>query len=58
MFSFLEDKNLFEYWKDCREKGESERIFVDFQNKWLNAKDLDQFRNRSITVLGDKVTGQ
>jgi hypothetical protein len=50
MFNFMEDKNLFEYWKDYREKGESKRIFVDFQRKWLDVKELDQFRNRSNVI--------
>lgn len=59
MFRFMEDKNLFEYWKDLkRKKGKS--MFIDYSRKWISAKDASRYRNRSnvIYILHNKNSKQ
>lgn len=47
MLRFMEDKNLFEYWKQA---GKREKFFVDFARRWIPANELKQFRERVNVV--------
>ena len=46
MFNFLEDKNLFEYWKDARRGKEEENFFISSTDHWLPASELPKYKNR------------
>ena len=50
MFNFLEDKNLFDYFKDVRGGGKKARFLIDFSRKWLDAKELEKYRDRVNVV--------
>jgi len=50
MFNFLEDKNLFDYWKDARKGGKQASFFLNVSKRWLDVKELDQYRDR-INVI-------
>ncbi|MEJ0054016.1 MAG: GIY-YIG nuclease family protein [bacterium] len=45
MFRFMEEKNLFEFWRDAK-KGKRESFFLDFARHWIPAKDLSKYRER------------
>lgn len=49
MFEFLEDKNLFEYWKNARQ-GKERSLFIDYSRGWLPVKDLEKYANRVNVV--------
>ena len=49
MFRKLEDKNLFDYWKDSK-KGKEASFFIEASKKWLNASDLKKYGDR-INVI-------
>lgn len=50
MFNFLEDKNLFDYWKSYKKEGKAESFFVDFSRKWIDVNELDSYRNRNNVI--------
>jgi hypothetical protein len=50
MFNFLEDKNLFDYWKGQRKGGRGESFFIDFSRKWMDVDQLSSYRNRSNVI--------
>lgn len=50
MFNFLEDKNLFDYWKDARKGGTQPSFFIDVAKRWLEVKELEQYNDR-INVI-------
>ena len=51
MFNFLEDKNLFAFWQDENtNKKSSDKLFVDFSTKWLEKKDLINYKNRTNVI--------
>jgi hypothetical protein len=59
MFRFMEDKNLFQYWKNAKaEKNKS--IFIDYSRKWILVDDANKYRNRSnvIYILHNKNSKQ
>jgi len=45
MFDFLEDKNLFEYWRN-RKQAHDDPFFIDFARSWLPAEKITSFKNR------------
>ena len=51
MFNFLEDKNLFAFWQDENSNKQSkDKIFVDFSTKWLDKKELNNYKTRSNVI--------
>ena len=51
MFRFMEDKNLFKFWKDKSSKKKSkERIILDYSRKWLDANQVSDFRDRNNVI--------
>ncbi len=46
MFRFMEDKNVFDYWKKARSGKEPKSFFIDFARKWLPVTDLREHENR------------
>lgn len=50
MFDFLEDKNLFEYWKNYRAGAGAPSFFVDFSRKWIGVDELDTYKNRNNVI--------
>jgi hypothetical protein len=59
MLKFMEEKNLFQYWKDSKKKKKNS-IFVDYSREWIPAKDASKHRNRSnvIYILHNKQSKQ
>ena len=51
MFNFLEDKNLFAFWQDENNKKKSkDKLFVDYSTKWLDKKELKNYKNRTNVI--------
>jgi hypothetical protein len=50
MFHFLEDKDLFEYWKDSKSEKNKENFFIDFSRKWISVKKLKEYNNRANVI--------
>ena len=51
MFHFLEDKNLFAFWQDENSNKKSrDKLFVDFSTKWLEKKELKNYKTRSNVI--------
>ena len=51
MFNFLEDKNLFAFWQDENSKKKSkDKLFVDYSTKWLDKKELKNYKNRTNVI--------
>ncbi len=50
MFRFMEDKNLFDYWKSYTKGGKGDSFFIGFSPKWINVKDLPNFNNRNNVI--------
>lgn len=50
MLRFLEDKNIFDYWKKARKGKEPNSFFIDYSRKWLSVKELRANENR-INVI-------
>lgn len=49
MFRFMEDKNLFAFWKN-RDKKKKTSIFLDYSRKWHKVDDIKKFKNRSNII--------
>ena len=49
MLRFMEDKNLFAYWKN-RDKKKKTSIFLDYSRKWHDVEEVDKFRNRANII--------
>ncbi len=49
MLRFMEEKNLFDYWRDARTKQE-DRFFVDFSRRWMPSSELKKYRERINVV--------
>jgi len=49
MLRFMEDKNLFAFWKD-RNKKKKSSIFLDYSRKWHKVEDVSKFKNRSNII--------
>ena len=44
MLRFMEDKNLFTFWKNEKDKKKSkENIFIDYSRKWISVNDLAKY---------------
>ena len=51
MFNFLEDKNLFAFWQDENTNKKSrDKLFVDYSTKWLEKKELSNYKNRTNVI--------
>ena len=50
MFRFLEDKNLFSYYKDFRKRRGKESFFKGNSGKWLNVSELKRNKDRINVV--------
>lgn len=51
MFKFMEDKNLFKYWKEKDAKKKSnERIILNYSRKWLSADEAFKYRDRNNVI--------
>lgn len=52
MFKFMEDKNLFKYWKekDSKKKTKNDRIILNYARKWLNVNDLEKYKDRNNVI--------
>ena len=51
MFNFLEDKNLFAFWQDENTNKKSrDKLFVDYSTKWLEKKELNNYKNRTNVI--------
>ena len=46
MFNFLEDKNLFDYFKDTKKGGKEASFFVNVSKKWLDVSELENYSAR------------
>jgi hypothetical protein len=49
MFRYMEEKNLFRFWKD-RNKKKNETIILDYARTWLGVDDLARFKFRSNII--------
>lgn len=45
MFKFLEDKNIFDYWKDAK-SGKRKNFIIVHSSKWLSVDELREYENR------------
>jgi hypothetical protein len=45
---FMEDKNLFAFWK--QEVSDKEKIFLDFSKKWISADKAEDYSNRNNCI--------
>ena len=51
MFKFMEDKNLFSFWKkEMSGSKKTENIFLDFSKKWINADKAHDYASRSNCI--------
>lgn len=52
MFKFMEDKNLFKYWKekDSKKKRKNDRIILNYSRKWLSADQAIKFKDRNNVI--------
>ncbi|QSH39358.1 GIY-YIG nuclease family protein [Candidatus Kaiserbacteria bacterium] len=49
MLRFMEEKNLFQYWKDSK-KDKQKSIFIDYSRKWIPAAKAQEYRNRANVI--------
>ena len=51
MFRFMEDKNLFKFWKDNSQKKKSkEKIILNYSKKWIKAGQASRFKDRNNVI--------
>tara|TARA_B100001250_G_scaffold401203_1_gene412776 strand:- start:1090 stop:1956 length:867 start_codon:yes stop_codon:yes gene_type:complete len=51
MFRFMEDKNLFSFWKkEMSGSKKTENIFLDFSKKWISADKAHDYASRSNCI--------
>lgn len=50
MFNFLEDKNLFDYWKAYKSHREQKSFFIDYSRRWIPVRELANYRNRTNVI--------
>ena len=51
MLKFMEDKNLFTFWKKEQSKvKKKENIFIDYSRKWIDVNKLSDYSNRSNVI--------
>ena len=51
MFRFMENKNLFKYWKEKDSKKKSnDRIILNYSRKWLGAEEAHDYRDRNNVI--------
>ena len=60
MFYFLEDKNLFAFWEDSKNKKPKDKLFISYSDKWLNKSELKKYASRSnvVYILNNKNESQ
>ena len=48
MFRFMEDKNLFKFWKEIdSKKKKNDRIILNYARMWLNADEAENYKDRN-----------
>lgn len=51
MFRFMEDKNLFKYWKNKdSKKKKNERIILNYSRKWIKSENVNEFKDRNNVI--------
>lgn len=51
MFRFMEDKNLFKYWKDKDSKTKkNDKIILNYSRKWLSVTEVDNYKNYNNVI--------
>ena len=50
MLRFMEDKNLFTFWKNEKRGRKKKNIFLDYSKKWLPVADINNYSNRSNVI--------
>lgn len=51
MFEFMEDKNLFAFWKDENsKKKKKDKLFISYSDKWIKSKEVSSYSNRTNIV--------
>lgn len=51
MFKFMEDKNLFKFWKEKdKQKSKNERIILNYSKKWLGSDEADEYKDRNNVI--------
>lgn len=51
MFKFMEDKNLFKFWKEKdKKKSKNDRIILDHAKKWLPADKAKDYKSRNNVI--------
>jgi len=60
MFYFLEDKNLFAFWEDSKNKKPKDKLFISYSDKWLDKSELKKYASRSnvVYILNNKNESQ
>lgn len=51
MFKFMEDKNLFKFWKEKdKQKTKNDRIILNYSKKWLSADEAENYKDRNNVI--------
>ena len=60
MFYFLEDKNLFAFWEDSKNKKPKDKLFISYSDRWLDKSELKKYASRSnvVYILNNKNESQ
>ena len=60
MFYFLEDKNLFAFWEDSKNKKPKDKLFISYSERWLDKSELKKYASRSnvVYILNNKNESQ
>ena len=60
MFYFLEDKNLFAFWEDSKNKKTKDKLFISYSETWLDKSELKKYATRSnvVYILNNKNESQ
>ena len=60
MFYFLEDKNLFAFWEDSKNKKPKDKLFISYSDRWLDKTELKKYASRSnvVYILNNKNESQ
>ena len=60
MFYFLEDKNLFAFWEDSKNKKPKDKLFISYSDRWLDKSELRKYASRwnVVYILNNKNESQ
>ncbi len=51
MFKFMEDKNLFKFWKEKDSKRKkNDRIILNYARKWIKADEVEKYKDRNNVI--------